>query len=119
MAKREPIDVICQHSQDGSIVPLKIRVRDDDGEYQAYMIQGFRRQDVVKGSGEYGLPAHGRAGYETETMRSERRGGITTKDGVYINSHVTVYECQITTFGHKRRIRLYYNEESGIWSMCG
>lgn len=25
----------------------------------------------------------------------------------------------ITTFGHKRRIRLYYNEESGIWSMCG
>ena len=71
MAKREPIDVICQHSQDGTIVPLKIRVRDDDGEYQAYMIQGFREE--------------------------ERRGGITTKDGVYINSHVTVYECQITT----------------------
>ena len=69
-----PIDVICQHSQDGTIVPLKIRVRDDDGEYQAYMIQGFREE--------------------------ERRGGITT-------------------FGHKRRIRLYYNEESGIWSMCG
>ena len=93
MAKREPIDVICQHSQDGTIVPLKIRVRDDDGEYQAYMIQGFREE--------------------------ERRGGITTKDGVYVNSHVTVYECQITIFGHKRRIRLYYNEESGIWSMCG
>ena len=93
MAKREPIDVICQHSQDGTIVPLKIRVRDDDGEYQAYMIQGFREE--------------------------ERRGGITTKDGVYVNSHVTVYECQITTVGHKRRIRLYYNEESGIWSMCG
>ena len=64
MAKREPIDVICQHSQDGTIVPLKIRVRDDDGEYQAYMIQGFRRQDVVKGSGEYGLPAHGCADCE-------------------------------------------------------
>ena len=93
MAKRESIDVICQHSKDGTVIPLKIRIQDDDGEYQAYAIQGFREQ--------------------------ERRGGITTKDGVYISSHVTVYECQITTFGYKRQIRLYYNEQSGIWSMCG
>ena len=93
MAKRESIDVICQHSKDGTVIPLKIRVQDKDGEYQAYAIQGFQEQ--------------------------EHRGGITTKDGVYISSHVTVYECQITTFGYRRRIRLYYDEQSGIWSMCG
>lgn len=91
--KRNPIDVICQHSCDGTVIPLKIRVRDEDGECQAYAIQGFQEQ--------------------------ERRGGITTKDGVYVSSHVIVYECRITTFGVKRSIRLYYDEQSGIWSMCG
>ena len=89
--KRDPIDVICQHSRDGTIIPLKIRIRDEDGECQAYVIQSFREQ--------------------------ERRGGITTRDGVYISSHVIVYECRITTFGVKRVIRLYYDEQSGIWSI--
>jgi len=33
-AELKPIDVICQPSRDGKITPMKIRVIDEDGEYQ-------------------------------------------------------------------------------------
>lgn len=36
-------DVICQICKDSSIVPLKIRVTDDDGEYQEYKILAFKQ----------------------------------------------------------------------------
>ena len=91
MGKGNPIDVICQHSRDGTIVPLKIRVLDEDGEYQAYSIQGFREE--------------------------ERRGGITSVDGRYMNTHIIAYTCQIRSFGTKRTIRLYYDEGSRIWEI--
>ncbi|MBO6107810.1 MAG: hypothetical protein J6P16_00210 [Eubacterium sp.] len=91
MGKGAPIDVICQHSRDGTIVPLKIRIRDEDGEYQAYTIQGFREE--------------------------ERMGGITSVDGRYMNTHISAYTCQIRSFGMKRTIRLYYDEESRIWEI--
>ena len=37
MKQRKPIDTICQHSKDGEIIPLKIRLTDEDGECQEYM----------------------------------------------------------------------------------
>ena len=40
-AELKPIDVICQHSRDGKITPMKIRVIDEDGEYQEYKIKGY------------------------------------------------------------------------------
>ena len=39
---QQSLDVICQHKPDGSIVPLKLRLRDADGEYQAYMVKSYR-----------------------------------------------------------------------------
>lgn len=36
-------DVICQHKIDGSIIPLKIRITDEDGEYQVYNIKILQR----------------------------------------------------------------------------
>ena len=33
--------VICQPSRDGKITPMKIRVIDEDGEYQEYKIKGY------------------------------------------------------------------------------
>lgn len=30
--KSKAIDVICQHSKDGTIIPLRIRFVDDNGE---------------------------------------------------------------------------------------
>jgi hypothetical protein len=40
-AELKPIDVICQSSRDGKITPMKIRVIDEDGEYQEYKIKGY------------------------------------------------------------------------------
>lgn len=36
------IDFICQHTMDGKIIPLRIRLRDEDGELQEYTIKGYR-----------------------------------------------------------------------------
>lgn len=38
----QPIDLICQHCMDGSLIPIKMRIRDEDGELQEYKIQGYR-----------------------------------------------------------------------------
>lgn len=31
---RRSADVICQHKKDGTIIPLKLRIEDEDGELQ-------------------------------------------------------------------------------------
>ena len=36
------IDFICQHTMEGKIIPLRIRLRDEDGELQEYTIKGYR-----------------------------------------------------------------------------
>ncbi len=36
------IDFICQHNKDGTIIPLKIRLQDEDGVYQEYKVHGYR-----------------------------------------------------------------------------
>ena len=35
-------DVICLHTKDGNVVPLRIRVADEDGLLQAYSIKEYR-----------------------------------------------------------------------------
>ena len=32
---QKSLDVICQFKKDGTIIPLKIRLQDEDGEYQS------------------------------------------------------------------------------------
>ena len=41
------IDFICQHNKDGSIIPLKIRLQDEDGIFQEYKVHGYK--DVSSG----------------------------------------------------------------------
>lgn len=33
---------ICQHNIDGSIIPIKFRLMDEDGVYKEYSIRGYR-----------------------------------------------------------------------------
>ena len=37
-----PIDVICMHSKDGKMVPLRIRVTDEEGLNQSFTIKEYR-----------------------------------------------------------------------------
>jgi hypothetical protein len=46
--RQKSIDVICQHKQDGNIIPLKIRLQDEDGEYQAFVVKSYRLMNVSK-----------------------------------------------------------------------
>ena len=91
MKERKPIDAICQHSRDGDIIPIKIRLQDEDGVYQEYKIQRFRPLEV----------------------KAEQR----TADGVYVSSMVQVYECRIIVFQREKTILLYYRKGDGIWSV--
>jgi len=36
------IDLICQHTTEGKIIPLKIRLKDEDGEQQEFTVRGYR-----------------------------------------------------------------------------
>lgn len=43
------IDVICQFTRDGNIIPMKIRMQDDDGELQEYRIKAYKEVEVLSG----------------------------------------------------------------------
>ena len=45
MAYENPkIDFICQHCKDGSIIPLRFRVDDEDGVQQEFTIKGYKNK---------------------------------------------------------------------------
>ena len=43
---QQSLDVIAQFNRDGSIIPLKIRLYDEDGELQSYVIKAVRERYV-------------------------------------------------------------------------
>ena len=43
---QQSLDVICQHKKDGVIIPLKIRLQDEYGEYQSYMVKSYGQSGV-------------------------------------------------------------------------
>ena len=43
---QKSLDVICQFKKDGTIIPLKIRLQDEDGEYQSYMVKSYRQSGM-------------------------------------------------------------------------
>ncbi len=88
----KPIDVICEHTADGSIIPLKLRVKDDNGEYQSYRIDSYR--DL---SG---------------------RGSYDTQDGIYVTNETVYFLCSISVFGRSKNVRLYYKMNEGIWRLA-
>ena len=44
------IDVMCTHTMDGKIIPMKIRLKDEDGMYQTFAVRAYRDLSV---SGNY------------------------------------------------------------------
>ncbi|WP_408072637.1 hypothetical protein [Butyrivibrio sp. JL13D10] len=77
------VDVICEHKADGSIIPLRLRFMNEDGEYETYTVKGYR-------------PA-------------EKKGTHTTEDGIYVGDSTFIFECLIIVAGIKRVFRVYYD----------
>ncbi len=79
----DEVDVICQHKADGSIIPLRLRFMNEEGEYQSFPIKGFRE--------------------------AEKKGTHTTEDGIYVGDATFIFECLIIAAGAKRIVRIYYD----------
>ena len=43
MSGRTAVDVICQHSKDGTIIPMRVRLVTEDGEYETFIITGYKQ----------------------------------------------------------------------------
>ena len=87
-----PIDVICQFNRDGGIIPLRVRIVEDDGEYHSYTIQSYRDMSY--------------------------RGAYTTSGGVFVCNDILLFECNIEVLGAKRMIQLYYEKNNMVWKMA-
>lgn len=81
-----PIDCICQHNSDGDLIPLRIRLKDDEGLYQAYTIHECRQLEMTPGQ--------------------------LTPEKVDPSVYDLVYECHANVSGRDRMFRLYYNLRS-------
>ncbi len=83
------VDVICQHCRDGKIIPIKLRVTDEDEQLQTYMIRGYK--DLTQ------------------------RGDYTLPSGVSMQGHINKFECRIVVYGMEKVIHLNYNSIDNIW----
>jgi len=87
------IDVICQHTKDGLIVPLKIRLMDEDGVYQNYVIKAYKD-------------------------RSFHDKNYTMPNRVNVNSRQSwIFDCKIQVFDSSKLITIIYNTYDGIWRL--
>ena len=85
----EKLDVICEHKADGDIIPLRIRILSEEGEYLTFSIREYR--DL------------------------SHRGTHTTGDGVFVTNNTLVFECHIEIFGSQKTVRLYYDVNRSRW----
>ena len=90
LEKNHKVDVICQHNRDGSIIPIKIRVIDEDGEFQTYMIRGYRQLNF-------------------------REEDVCSVDS--IKKHIWRFECKISVFDKEKIITVLYNSYENLWRL--
>lgn len=83
------VDVICQHNKNGKIIPIKVRVIDEDGENQTFLIRGYKDLTHYKDS--------------------------SSKDYVIAENHIRSFECKIQVFDIMRTISLFYNTSEQRW----
>ena len=76
--EKKQVDVICQHTKEGRIIPIKIRVSDEDGELQTYHVRQFRERSI--GGEKYRMP-----------------------NEVWTSNYLRRFECKIIIFPWKRR----------------
>lgn len=89
--KNNFIDVICQHTADGNIIPLRIRLKDEDGIFQTFNIKGYK---------ELSTPAKYISPY-----------------GTIVHSHTWTFLCKIQVLDTLKSIELFYNSNDNLWKI--
>ncbi len=84
------IDMICQHNSDGSIIPIKIRMEDDDGMMQEYKVRAYKDLQY-KGN---------------------------TPDVGHMHTYgIFPFDVKIESFGRERTLSLFYNSYEHTWTL--
>ena len=86
---RVKADVIAQHTTKNEIIPLKIRVQDEDGEYQTYSVRGYKTLNVA--------------------------GKVVLPNEVSVTNHIRYFQCKINTFNKEKIVGLTYNFYEQAW----
>ena len=82
-------DIIAEFTRDGDIIPLRIRVEDDDGELHPYTVKGYK-------------PI-----YSGETY--------LTPEGIYVTNQILSFECSIIVFDQTKYVKLYFDTTKSEW----
>lgn len=77
---------------DKSIIPLRFRIMDEDGEYQQYTVKGYK-----------------------PILLSETK---TTLDGIYVTSSAQIFECRVIINNKVNTVRLYYLPDKQEWLLA-
>ena len=85
------VDVICQHTKKGEIIPMRVRFQDEDGQFQNYNIKSYK---------ELTQP-----------------GTYTTPYGTMAHSHIWKFACKIQVFNMYQNIELFYNATDNLWKL--
>ena len=89
----DKVDVICEIKSDGTVIPIRFRLLNEDGEFETYKISSYRP-----------VP---------------KQGTYTTKDKIYVSNSTEIFECRVTIFGLVRTVRLYYDpKNTSIWKLA-
>lgn len=86
------IDVICQHTSKGEIIPMRIRVLDEDGMYQTYNIKSYKE---ISHPGTYNSPY-----------------------GTLVHNNNWLFSCTIQVFEQNKTLTLFYNTSDNLWKLC-
>ena len=85
------VDVIAEFKADGTIIPMRFRTMNEDGEYESFTIKAYKQ-----------VP---------------KKGTYTTEDGVYISNEDLVFQCKIVVLNTERIVRLYFFKQKGSWRL--
>lgn len=86
------VDVICQFTRNRSIIPLRIRMQDDDGLQQEYTVKAYKEL----------MP------YKMETVASGNG---------YNHSGNRLFRCRIQVLDAYRDIDIFYNSRDNFWKI--
>ncbi len=89
--KDRKLDVYCLFRNDGIVLPIRIRLFDDDGERQDFAVHRYK---LIDGSGTACIPS-------SEIFQ---RGTVT-------------FDCEIEVFGIRKVLRLLYTATDMQWRL--
>lgn len=85
------IDVICQYTKSGNIIPMRLRLQDADGFYHEFNVKGYKE---LSQPGKYQTPY-----------------------GTIAHSSTWTFQCHIQVFDKLKTVELFFNSNDNLWKI--